>query len=343
MDEEFDTSVDTSDADTSAAVDTPDAVEDVPVDVSGDIPEDVPAAAPEASEETDLVEDIPEDVPTAAPEASEETDLVEDIPEDVSTAAPEASEETDLVGDIPEDVSTAVPEAQDTVEDAACDAVRETEEHADGKEETLDVYKEYNGNFFNEHKLDRNYDIQSSKDAVDINNEEDVSLKRYSGDGYREINESLYNPEYEPSSEWKRQQVESDVKNITGCIDRKEIPYDSKIYRGINDMSTIFGDDFKNLSIDELNQKYAGSYFENKGFTSASTSERVAERFASSWNGGLLSIEVPEGAKGMCIGDVSLYKNGEKEILLQRGTIYRINSVGLRNNQIHVDTTAIGC
>ena len=56
-----------------------------------------------------------------------------------------------------------------------------------------------------------------------------------------------------------------------------------------------------------------------------------------------MSIAVPKGAKGMCMGDVSLYKGGEKEVLLQRGSAYRINSVGYKNGQLVIDSTVIGC
>ena len=44
----------------------------------------------------------------------------------------------------------------------------------------------------------------------------------------------------------------------------------------------------------------------------------------------------------MCMGDVSLYKGSEKELLLQRGTIYQINSVGVRHGRLWVNTTAVG-
>ena len=104
MDEEFDTSVDTSDVDTSADMDTLDVVDDVPDDIPDDIPEDVPEDESELTGEDDLSEDIPEDVPEDEPELTEEDDLSEDIPEDVPEDEPELTEENDLSDDIPEDV-----------------------------------------------------------------------------------------------------------------------------------------------------------------------------------------------------------------------------------------------
>ena len=104
MAEEFDASVDTSDVDASADMDTSDVVDDVPDDIPDDIPEDVPEDEPEMTEEDDLSEDIPEDVPEDESELTEENDLSDDIPEDVPEDEPEMTEEDDLSEDIPEDV-----------------------------------------------------------------------------------------------------------------------------------------------------------------------------------------------------------------------------------------------
>ena len=104
MAEEFDASVDTSDVDASADMDTSDVVDDVPDDIPDDIPEDVPEDEPEMVEEDDLSEDIPEDVPEDESELTEENNLSDDIPEDVPEDEPEMTEEDDLSEDIPEDV-----------------------------------------------------------------------------------------------------------------------------------------------------------------------------------------------------------------------------------------------
>ena len=135
MDEEFDTSVDTSDVDTSADMDTLDVVDDVPDDIPDDIPEDVPEDEPEMTEEDDLSEDISEDVPEDEPEMTEEDDLSEDIPEDVPEDEPEMTEEDDLSEDIPEDAPEDEPEmaeeddlSEDIPEDAPEDEPEMTEE-----------------------------------------------------------------------------------------------------------------------------------------------------------------------------------------------------------------------
>ena len=117
MAEEFDASVDTSDVDASADMDTSDVVDDVPDDIPDDIPEDVPEDEPEMAEEDDLSEDIPEDVPEDESELTEENDLSDDIPEDVPEDEPEITDEDGLPDDVPEDI----PEEQEEIEDAFSD------------------------------------------------------------------------------------------------------------------------------------------------------------------------------------------------------------------------------
>ena len=117
MAEEFDASVDTSDVDASADMDTSDVVDDVPDDIPDDIPEDVPEDEPEMAEEDDLSEDIPEDVPEDESELTGENDLSDDIPEDVPEDEPEITGEDGLPDDVPEDI----PEEQEEIEDAFSD------------------------------------------------------------------------------------------------------------------------------------------------------------------------------------------------------------------------------
>ena len=144
MDEEFDTSVDTSDVDTSADMDALDVVDDVPDDIPDDIPEDVPEDEPELAEENDLSDDIPEDVPEDEPELTEDNNLSEDTPEDVPEDEPELTEEDDLSEDIPEDVleeqevedTTTDEAAEDTTSDV--DSDDSTEPAEDTQDEPLD-------------------------------------------------------------------------------------------------------------------------------------------------------------------------------------------------------------
>ena len=142
MDEEFDTSVDTSDVDTSD-IDTSDVVvdvpDDIPEDIPDDIPEDIPDDEPESIDE-DFSEDIPEDVPDDEPESIDE-DLSEEIPEDVADDESESVED-DLSEDIPEDVPE--DESELTEDDLTEDIPEEQDEDTSDNDEaaTEDVAEE---------------------------------------------------------------------------------------------------------------------------------------------------------------------------------------------------------
>lgn len=185
------------------------------------------------------------------------------------------------------------------------------------------------------------YNKLSKENALSLTQEERKSLENYSGSG--EINKTLYDKSFNPGSTFVKEGIEKDIYNITNSIEKCEIPYDTEVYRGIGDLNIIFGNDVKTLSIEELNDKYRGRIFINKGFSSTSTLYSVAEKFAGGFNGGILSIDVNKGSNGIVMGDVSIFNNEEREVLLQRGSIFKIDSVKLDENKcIVVNTTLIG-
>ena len=199
-------------------------------------------------------------------------------------------------------------------------------------------------NEFHNFNLDDEYEKLSSLDVKDLSKDEISSLERYSGSGYSRINRSLYDNEYRPLSTYEKELNEKDINTLTNCISRKEIPFDFKAYRGIDNMEFVFGDDANNMSLEELNKKYSGTYFVNKGFSSVSTDYDVANDFLGYSNkGGVMTIDVPKGSKGIAMGDVSVFKNGEKEVLLQRGSAYQIKSIDMDdNNRLRLHTKLVG-
>ena len=42
-------------------------------------------------------------------------------------------------------------------------------------------------------------------------------------------------------------------------LERKKIPREEIVYRGMDNLGVLFGDDAKKLSSEELNQKYSGT------------------------------------------------------------------------------------
>jgi integrase len=165
------------------------------------------------------------------------------------------------------------------------------------------------------------YNMASTLDSSDLSDDEKDVLHRYSESDYEYINKSLYIKDYPSASHWQE-----DIKKLTECIDRKEIPDNLLVYRGIRDSSILFGED-ASLTAEELNDKYMGSFILHKNFMSTSIDKNVSDNFAEDCEREvILSIKLPKGKKGIFMGDVSQYPQ-ETEILVQRNSVLEIESV----------------
>lgn len=181
------------------------------------------------------------------------------------------------------------------------------------------------------------YDMVSVVDSYDLTPEEKDVLSRYSDYDYSEINASLYIENYEYAEEWK-----NDIEQLTQCIDRKKIPDNMVVYRGIPDPDIIFGEDGHNLTAEELNEKYSGQMILHKSFMSTSINRNVADDFSK--NGGLkliLTIKAPKEKKGIFMGKVTEHIE-EDEILFQRGIFLEIESVEKNGNILEVQALMRG-
>nr|WP_187433311.1 ADP-ribosyltransferase [Serratia marcescens] len=181
------------------------------------------------------------------------------------------------------------------------------------------------------------YDMVSVVDNYDLTPEEKDVLSRYSNFDYTEINASLYIEDYPDAEEWK-----NDIDRLTQCIDRKKIPDNIVVYRGVPDPDIIFGEDGHKLTAEELNEKYSGQLILHKSFMSTSIKRDVAEDFTA--NGDLklvLTIKAPKTKKGLFMGNVTEHPE-EDEILFQRSTFLEIESVGQNGNILEVQARIRG-
>ena len=182
------------------------------------------------------------------------------------------------------------------------------------------------------------YDMASILDYGDLTSEEKEVLYRYSENDFEEINRSLYVKDYPYASNWGE-----DIRIITECIDRKKIPDNLNVYRGISDSTILFGED-GDLTAEKLHEKYEGSLILHKNFMSTSTELAVADEFLQ--NGGegrkvMLSLKLPKGRKGIFMGKASCYPD-EKEILLQRSSVLEIESITALGEDLHVSALIRG-
>lgn len=177
------------------------------------------------------------------------------------------------------------------------------------------------------------YNLMSELDARDLTEPERQALKFYAGDGFGEINSALYGNQEVPDS------VLEYIDILTECLERKEIPRNEVVYRGVSKLSVLFGEEAKNMAIEEIRQKYEGTLFISDGFSSTSIDESISKDFTGNQTGILMRISVPAKMKGMFLGDVCKYK--ESEILFQRKSVFKINHIDSDDKNIIVDASLI--
>ena len=178
------------------------------------------------------------------------------------------------------------------------------------------------------------YDLASELDSRDLTNQEKKSLYNYMGSEYRDMNKVLNNKDFNVPD-----YILQDIDTITECLERKEIPREEIVYRGMDNLGVLFGDDGKKLSSEELNQKYSGTLFISDGFSSTSMDKQIATAYAGFEEGVLMRIKIPEKMRGMYLGAVNRYR--EMELLLQRSSIFKLDAIEKKDDITYVDVSLI--
>jgi hypothetical protein len=87
---------------------------------------------------------------------------------------------------------------------------------------------------------------------------------------------------------------------------------------------------------------FVGRIMQDPGFLSTSTKRNIGEKFAGSFNGVVMRVRMPAGSKGLhvqAIGASAKYTTGkeaEHEVLLPRGTKFRVKSAKRRKDGVLV-------
>ena len=200
--------------------------------------------------------------------------------------------------------------------------------------------------FFKGENMDSKYDAAVKEQHSKLDKQDLNTIKHYTGQGYEQMNKSLYKPDYQNDMTLlERLSINDNITNLTECIDKMELPESMKVYRGISDISDIIGRDNLEMPMDEMKEKFIGTEYVNPAFTSTSIDKEIAKVFAEdSYNGqgGLLTIRVPQGANALCVGDAGAYGKLEKEMILQRSTVFRIDDIDYDKGLYRVTLTAVG-
>jgi hypothetical protein len=142
------------------------------------------------------------------------------------------------------------------------------------------------------------------------------TIRRYAGnDHFRRINEyGRKGPESLPESE--RKDTAKDVENLDAMIESAPpLKRPIKTIRGVKDVDGMFGDEGSTV----------GNTFQDNGFVSTSTSERAAWKFHGH-SGAQIHIHIPAGNKAMKILLQADDDDSEKEIMLPRGSRFKVLS-----------------
>jgi SPP1 gp7 family putative phage head morphogenesis protein len=156
-----------------------------------------------------------------------------------------------------------------------------------------------------------------------------TALTGYTGASYHGINEYLRTgkPASKSAIRTIQKMDEAFMKQAA------EIPENVVLFRGTRPTAFVEWDALKNIPISD----WIGQTLTDKGFISTSIIEKSG--FKRDMN---LEIRVPKGTKGIFVKPISKFPD-EDEVTLDRGTVFRIDSVTKDNdmNVYHVDVTVI--
>lgn len=202
-------------------------------------------------------------------------------------------------------------------------------------------YGEFENKLFPTGNLLKKYDEISQAHSNGKTTRQLEALKNYTGTSHAKINKYLDNIDVNEWSISVQNSINESVGILTDLIEMNELPQQGLLYRGIN-AKEIFGSDLDELQYEELIHKYQGREHQSKRFLSTSCKKSKAEQYAEQKNGAVVSFKTPKGTKGLFLGKLPSFGIEEAEVLLQRGTKYKIEKINFDGFLYHIEATIIG-
>lgn len=188
---------------------------------------------------------------------------------------------------------------------------------------------------------DVEYEKYSKKDASDLEHEGERAIRDYSCEDYHKINNYLRGKAPDMDS-YQKKVLDEKINLMSDVLDTKTLSDDMNLYRGLSNPQSLFGDDWRDKPLSQLRLENVGKVIYDDGFSSTSIERNIAKTFANTWNGTVMEIKAPKGSNGIFMGDISQHPY-EKEVLLQRGSGFRIEGVDKDpNGEYVVRSTLIG-
>lgn len=162
----------------------------------------------------------------------------------------------------------------------------------------------------------KNQHFNNSKWKNSLSQDERTGIQNYTGHYYKEMNSAMRERRIN-QSRYKKY-----IDDATTGLEKWEVQEDVVVWRGISSRRT-FAQDVFNVSEQELIQMFndrtiIGQTFTEYGFASTGITK------GAGWGKEISAeIYVPKGTKAMYVDPISM-NQGEKELLLQRGTVFKI-------------------
>lgn len=145
---------------------------------------------------------------------------------------------------------------------------------------------------------------------------EEAAVQQYNGTAYQLINDVARGTGNVTAHARAHMEKVGTIGHLDAALAKSSVPETIAVYRGIKDSTLAFGHADAGRMV--------GRVVTEKAFVSTSLVRAVAEGFHRE-SGALLRIVVPAGSKGLFVGNVrGVYGSNERELLLPRGTSYKI-------------------
>lgn len=182
----------------------------------------------------------------------------------------------------------------------------------------------------------------SKQHSSGVTDRQKMVISNYTTTSHSGINKYLDSIDVDRMSPALKMSICDQINVLTECIDKHELPESGVLYRGINSRE-IFGDDISTMTPDNIIQKYQGTMKHSNRFLSTSCKEDKAKEYGEQKNGAVIQFKLPKGTKGLFLGDLPSFSMEEAEVLLQRGTSYRFDSITYDGYMYNIVATITGC
>ncbi len=200
---------------------------------------------------------------------------------------------------------------------------------------------------------DGEYDKAAVTNAKELSSDEKTSVHYYTtNEGYGRINKFCITGE----TAGDKATLQKQVDDLESAISKSTLENDTRLYRGeslehiINPLRPFIGDLCNKIVpgadpstyVEELNEQCKGKIFTTPCFCSTSVNKGNAEGFLYKNIPCIMHIKAPKGANALNVGRVGYFKDWEKEILLQKDSIFYIEKIDLYNNIPRIRVALIG-